>query len=280
MPAFPTPAPIDLAVTVQVGGLHVIASDRSDTVVTVSPTTPTRPEDRRAAEQTRVQFDGQRLEIVGPKPRFAIIGPTESIDVKVELPAGSRLTASVGWVRTEGRLGATRVKSTLGYVDIDASGDLWLRAMHGNATVGRADGAAEIVADHGQIHVGSIAGDATLKASHGSVHITECGGDVEAKLSYGDFEIGTAGGSVTAKTAYGEVRIGEVSSGAIDVESGYGRISIGVRPGVAAWLDLSSKDGGRVRNQLDGDRAPARTEQSIAVRARTRAADIDIQRAH
>ena len=279
MPAFPTPGPIDLAVTVQVGGLHVVAGDRSDTVVTVSPTTPSRAEDRRATEQTRVQFDGTRLEIVGPKPRFAVIGPNESIDVRVELPAGSRLTASIGWVRTEGRLGATRIKSTLGYVDVDATGDLWLRAMHGNATVGRADGAAEIVADHGQIRAGTITGDAILKASHGSVQVDECGGDIEAKLSYGDLAIGKAGGSVSAKTAYGEVRLGEVSSGAIDVESGYGRISIGVRRGVPAWLDLSSKDGGRVRNALEGDRAPSPSEQAVAVRARTRSADIDIRRA-
>ena len=62
------------------------------------------------------------------------------------------------------------------------------------------------------------------------------------------------------------------------MESGFGQVTIGVRPGIPAWLDLSSKDG-HVRNELDGDRAPGASEQSVAVRARTRASDISIQRA-
>jgi len=51
-----------------------------------------------------------------------------------------------------------------------------------------------------------------------------------------------------------------------------------VRPGVLAWLDLSSKDG-RVRNELDGDRAPDESEKAVAVRARTQYGDITIRRA-
>ncbi len=89
------------------------------------------------------------------------------------------------------------------------------------------------------------------------MQIEEAGGDLDAKLSYGDLEITRALASVTAKTAYGTIRLGEVSSGSVQVESGYGQIVIGVRTGVPAWLDLSSKNG-RVRNELDGDRAPER----------------------
>ncbi|HEX7835246.1 MAG TPA: DUF4097 family beta strand repeat-containing protein, partial [Pseudolysinimonas sp.] len=119
---------------------------------------------------------------------------------------------------------------------------------------------------------------ATLKSSHGNIQIAESGGDLEAKLSYGDLEIAKALGSVTAKTAYGSIQLGEVSSGSIGVESGYGKVTIGVRPGVPAWLDLSSKDG-RVRNELDSDRAPDAGDQTVAVRARTQYGDITIQHA-
>jgi len=279
MPTFTTPGPIDLAINLPVGAVDVIASDRGDTVVTVTATNPTRASDRRGAEETKVDFDGQRLTVTGPKPRFSIIGPSESIDVTIELPTGSRLTAesSVGNVRTTGRLGATRIKASTGTVDVDAVADLWLRASHGNATVGTADGSVEITADHGQIRIGSVTGDALLKASHGNVTIGESGGDVEAKLSYGDLEITDAHASVTAKTAYGSIQLREVSGGSVDVESGYGQINIGVRSGVAAWLDLSSKDG-RVRNQLDGDTAPTEAEHTVAVRARTQFGDITVQR--
>jgi hypothetical protein len=280
MPAFTTPDPIDLAINLPVGAIHVVASDRADTVVTVTPTNPEKPVDRRGAEETSVSLDGLRLTITGPKPRLSWIGPTESVDVRVELPTGSRLTAeiSVGAVRTAGRLGATRIKASTGGVDLEATGDLWLRASHGNAEVGTADGAAEITADHGQIRIGTVTGDALLKASHGSVQIGESGGEVEAKLSYGDLEIGRALGSVAAKTAYGSIQLSEVSSGSIQLESGFGAVSIGVRSGVPAWLDLRSKEG-RVRNDLEGDSAPDDTQQTVAVRARTQFGDITIIRA-
>lgn len=280
MPAYNTPAPIDLAINLQVGAIEVIASDRSDTVVTVCATNPAKAADRRGAEETQVEFDGQRLTVVGPRSRLSWFGPSESVDLKVELPSGSRLTAeiAVGALRSVGRLGATRIKSALGPVDVDATGDLWLRVSHGNVTVERAEGEVEITADHGQIRVGTVSGDATLKASHGTVIVGESGGDLDAKLSYGDLEIRKARASVAAKTAYGSISLREISGGFVQVESGYGQITIGVRPGVPAWLDLSSKEG-RVRNRLDGDRPPGESEQSVAVRARTQYGDVTVEHA-
>lgn len=280
MPTYSTPTPLDLAINWQVGAIEVIASDRDDTVVTVTPTNPSRAVDRRGAEETKVDFDGQRITVIGPKPRLSWIGPTESVDLKVELPAGSRLTAeiAVGGVRTTGALGATRLKCSMGPVDLDTTGDLWLRAGHGNATIGTVTGGAEVTADHGQIRIGAVADDSVLKASHGTVMIGEAGGEVEAKLSYGDLEIATALASVAAKTAYGAIELREISSGSIEVESGYGQITIGVRPGTPTWLDLSSKEG-HVRNRLDADRAPDAATQTVAVRARTQFGDITVQHA-
>lgn len=280
MATYNTPTPIDLAIKLPVGTLEVFASDRADTEVTVTPSDPSKAVDRRGAEETRVVFDGQRLTITGPKPRFSVIGPTESVDLRVELPTGSRLTAEVqvGGVRTTGRLAATRIKALTGGVEIDETGDLWLRAGHGNAIVGTADGSAEITADHGQIRIGTVTGDALLKSAHGSIFIDETGGDIDAKLSYGDLEITRALASVTGKTAYGTIRLHEISGGSIQVESGYGEIVLGVRAGTPAWLDLSSKEG-RVRNELEGDSAPDLSETSVAVRARTHFGHITVRRA-
>jgi hypothetical protein len=280
MPTYPTPDPVDLAINLVVGAIEVIASDRTTTVVTISPTSPTKATDQRGADETKVTFDGERLTITGPRPRVSWIGPSESVDVRVELPSGSRFTAelSLGELRTEGRLGATRVKSSMGFVDLDTTGDLWLRATHGNATVRSAEGEAEITADHGQMNVGAIAGDAVLKSSHGAVTVGEVGGSLDAKLSYGNLTIAKAHGSVTAKSAYGRIEVDDVSRGIVDVESGFGQISVAVRRGVAAWLDLSSKKG-RVRNHLDGDVAPHESEQTVSVRARTQSGDISIHRA-
>jgi DUF4097 and DUF4098 domain-containing protein YvlB len=283
MPTYNTPTPIDLAINVQVGRIDVIASDRTDTVVTVSPSSSTKAIDRRGVEQTKITLEDERLSIIGPKPRISWIGsgPYESVDVKIELPSGSRLTAelAVGNIRTVGRLGATRIKAPTGTVDVDTTGDLWLRSGHGGTTVGTVDGGIDITAAYGQIKVGTVTGDALLKSSYGGIQIGESGGEVEAKLSYGDLEITKALGSVTAKTAFGGIQLDEVSNGSIQVDTGFGQIAIGVRPGVPAWLDLSSKNG-HVRNQLNGDSAPTPTEETVSVRARTQGGDITIQRAH
>jgi len=278
MPTYETPQPIDLAVDLPYGRLEVVAGDRADTIVTVSPTSPASAADRRGAENTRVAFDGQRVTVEGARPRFVFIGPSESIDVRVELPAGSRLTADVGGrVGTTGRLGATRIKGALGGVDIDTTDDLWVRSGHGSLEVGTVHGSAEIIADHGQIKAGTIDGDAVIKSSHGAIVIGEAGGAVDAKLSYGELEIGRALGGVTAKSAYGSIRLDEVSAGSVQLDSGYGQIDIGVRAGVSVWLDAASRDG-RLRNELEIDPAAAGSEDSVAVRARTGYGDITIYR--
>lgn len=282
MPTFTTPTPIDLAIDLQVGRIDVIASDRADTVVTVTASSPEKAIDRRGAEETKVDFDGQRVVVTGPRPRLSWIGsgPSDSVDVKVELPTASRFTAeiAVGGVRATGRLGATRIKSSTGAVDAETTGDLWLRVSHGNVTVGAVEGGMEVTSSYGQVRVGTVTGDAIIKASYGNILIGETRGELDAKLSYGDLEITKALSSVAAKTAYGSIELHEVSSGSIQIESGYGQIRVGVRPGVPAWLDVASKIG-TVRNDLTGDGTPAPSEQTVSVRARTQGGDIDIQRA-
>jgi DUF4097 and DUF4098 domain-containing protein YvlB len=263
MPTFETPRPIDLAINLQVGRIDVIASERSNAVVTVTPS-GSRPGDRRGVDETKIAFDNGRLSVIGPKPRVSWIGPNsgDSVDIAVELPTGSRLSAEVvvGNIHTRGRLGATRLKNSTGSVDLEAVGD------------------AEITAAYGQIKIGSITGDAVVKSSYGGVRIGKSSGDLEAKLSYGDLTVASVLGSVTATTAYGAVTLSEVSSGSVQVDSGYGEVSIGIRAGVAAWLDLSSKEG-RVRNGLETEAAPDASEQTVSVRARTGNGDITIQRA-
>jgi hypothetical protein len=283
MPTFSTPSTIDLAINLQVGAIQVIASDRSDTVVTVSPTSTEKQIDRRGVDNTQVEFDGQRLTVTGPKPRLSWIGPgpTDSVDLKVELPTGSRLTAEIamGNLRTHGRLGATRIKSSTGSVNLDTTGDLWVRTSHGTASVETAEGAVEITADMGQIRIGTVTGDAILKASHGNIMVDDSRGDLDAKLSYGDLEMAHALGSVTAKTAYGNIYLREVEAGLIQVETGFGELVIAVKAGVPAWLDASSKNG-HVRNELAGDSAPDAGEQTVEIHARTQFGDIDIVHAH
>ena len=280
MPTYTTPTPIDLAINLPVGAIEIVASDRTDTVVTVSPTNPAKAVDRRGAEETKVDFDGQRLTIIGPKPRISFDRPD-----RVGRREGRAADRFAAHRRGRGRRRPHRRsprrhphQGSMGPVDVDATGDLWLRAGHGNATVGSADGGVEITADHGQIRVGTVTGDADPQGSHGTDPDRRVRRRPRREALLRRPRDHEGAGSVTAKTAYGSIQLREVSSGSVQLESGYGQVTIGVRPGVPAWLDLSSKDG-HVRNELDGDRAPDAAEQTVAVRARTQYGDITIQRA-
>jgi hypothetical protein len=278
MTSYQTPEPIDIAIDLPFGRLDVIASDRADTVVTVEPSNPGRAQDVRGAQETKVQFDGGRVTIAAPR-RFSLIGPSESIDIRVEAPAGSRLTADLsGPVRATGRLGATRIKASLGPVDLDTTADLQVDAAHGGVTVRAVEGHADIKASHGSVRFGSVSGDALVKALHGNILVEQSGTAFDASLSYGDLEVERATGTVIAKTSFGRVRIGAASSGSIRMETGFGELSVGVPDGVAVWLDAVSKLG-RVRNDLDTDRAPEPGEPTLEVRARTEGGDILIHRA-
>src|SRR5262245_11620164 len=94
MPAFDTPQPIDVRVELGLGNLRVVASDRADTVVDVSPTHPNAREDVGAVEQTRVELTAGRLLVKAPKG-WKYFGPskhTGSVDIVIELPTASRLS--------------------------------------------------------------------------------------------------------------------------------------------------------------------------------------------
>jgi DUF4097 and DUF4098 domain-containing protein YvlB len=116
-----------------------------------------------------------------------------------------------------------------------------------------------------------------VKNSNGECHLGSIGGDLEVRSSNGSIEVDVAGASVSAKTALGDVRVGQVERGSTTIESSTGTLEVGIRSGIAAWLDLDTTFG-TVTSELD-DGAPAGSdEQSVEVRARTGFGDITIVR--
>jgi len=93
----------------------------------------------------------------------------------------------------------------------------------------------------------------------------------------GAISIDLAHAGVAAKTANGRVRLGEVESGAVVAQSAFGALEVGVRDGVAAWLDLDTRFG-RVQNELDSSDRPSASEDSVEVHARTSYGDITVHR--
>ena len=103
-----------------------------------------------------------------------------------------------------------------------------------------------------------------VKNSNGDTRIGEVTGDLRVKAANGRISVDQADAAVTAKTANGDVRLGEVARGAVVAETGAGTVEVGVRDGVAAWLDLNTRFG-NVQNDLRLPDLPnARTRSTYA----------------
>jgi len=280
VPSFETLEPISVIVGISVGDVRITASDRRDTVVVVSPSDSSKESDVKAAEQTRVEYADGRLLIKSPRSwkQYAPFGGGESIDVAIELPAGSRVDgeASVADFRCDGRLGECRLTTAVGSIRLDETGPLHLSTSAGSVTVDRALGRAEITGS-GQVRIREIDGPAVIKNLNGVTWVGEVTGDLRCSAANGEITIDRAGAAVAAKTANGAVRIGEVARGSIDLATGYGELEIGIREGTAALLDVRSQFGS-VRSSLAASDGPETTDQTAEVRARTSFGDIVIHR--
>jgi DUF4097 and DUF4098 domain-containing protein YvlB len=281
MPTFDTPEPISVTVEFGVGDLQIVASDRTDTTVEVRPSDPAKNADVTAAEQTRVEYASGRLLIKAPKNwrQFTWRGGGESVDVQVELPAGSQLRGETGVaaLRSRGRLGECRYKTGIGDIQLDQAGAVQLRTGVGDITVEQAGGDAELTTGSGSLRIDGIDGTAMVKNSNGDTWIGRVTGDLRVNAANGRISVDQASATVAAKSANGDVRLGEVAHGAVLAQTAFGKVEIGIRDGAAAWLDLNTRYG-TVRNDLDAAERPGPGEDAVEVRARTSFGDITIRR--
>jgi DUF4097 and DUF4098 domain-containing protein YvlB len=279
MPTFATPEPISVTLQLLSAEIRVRASDRDDTVVVLNPSDPSSSEDVEAADRTRVDYSDGRLEIAAPRTwrRFSPFRSGGAIDIDIDLPAGSDLRgeASIAHVQADGRLGACHITTSAGDFSLDRTDEVTL-ATSGRVSLRRAGGPAEISAA-GAVDIGELAGTAAIKNLNGATRLGLVAGDLKCRAANGDIVIATSLGGVEATTSNGDVQVDEVVRGTVSLETGNGRIEIGIRPGTAARLDVSSRFG-RVRNLLDAADGPDPSDEVAAVRARTSHGDVVIRR--
>ncbi|WNZ07886.1 DUF4097 family beta strand repeat-containing protein [Streptomyces sp. 11x1] len=214
MQKFETPAPISAVLNIPAGRVRLIAADRADTTVDVRPTDAAKGRDVRAAERTTVDYRDGVLRIQAPAAKSELLGPSGSLEVTVQLPAGSHVEAQAAAAefRGVGRLGDVAIDGAHGQVKLDEAASARLNILAGDALVGRLDGSADIT------------------SGKGDLRITEA-----------------AGGTVTLHTGYGEISVGAATgaSASLDAGTSYGRIHNSLRNsgGTGARLDIHATTG-------------------------------------
>jgi len=216
MPKFDTPAPIAAVLDVPAGRIQVIAADRADTVVEVRPADPAKSSDLKAAEQATVSYADGVLRIRAAAPKSPLLGSAGSVEVTVQLPAGSRIEvkAAAAELRGVGRLGDLTVEGAYRQIKIDEAGSVRLTAVDGDVEVGRLNGPAEISTTRGDIRIAeAVRGTVVLRTQSGDISIAAAAG-VSAVLDAGTGHgrisntlknDGTAELDIRATTAHGDI---------------------------------------------------------------------------
>ncbi|WP_030569076.1 DUF4097 family beta strand repeat-containing protein [Streptomyces aureocirculatus] len=278
MPTFDTPEPISAVVEFDMGTARIAASKRLDTVVTVTPSNGSEQADVKAAEQIEVTCNGGTLLVKGAKKRSLFGGKSGSVDVTVELPAGSdvRALTAAGSLTAEGRLGDCRLETASGNIRATEADAAFLKTSYGDVALDRATGDVEAEAA-GRIQLGDIAGAATVRNFKGDTTIREVTGELRATAACGAVSVGVAHGAVDITADSGTIKVDEVTRGMITLETSDGSVEVGIRRTSVAQLEVKSH-AGTVHNSIDTAEAPGPDAESVTVRARTGVGDIVIRR--
>ncbi|MFH8342809.1 DUF4097 family beta strand repeat-containing protein [Streptomyces sp. AM6-12] len=218
MRTFDTPAPVAAVLDIPIGNVRFIATDRAEATVEVLPANPSKSRDVKAAEQVTVAFDNGVLRVEVSAERNRMLGHPGSLDVTVELPAGSRVDAktSVAELSSVGRLGDVTYEGATGTVKLEETGSARLTLATGDITVGRVNGPAEISTQKGDLTVGeAVQGAVTLTTQHGGISVGAAAGvsaTLDASTNYGRISNALknsagsgAGLTIRATTSYGDI---------------------------------------------------------------------------
>lgn len=210
MPTFQTPDPITVDIDVACGDVTVTASDRSDTVVQIRPTDPADKDDVRAAEQVRADLVAGKLTVKQHTRGwrdFARFRGCPSIQVSIEVPAGSRLdaTTAAGRILGAGELGECDLKVSAGDITVERPlGSVTAKTDMGSIRIGEASrGVLRLETSMGNLDIGirpGVAAQLETRALCGTVQNTVAPVDktvrdedvvrVFARNTYGNVTIG------------------------------------------------------------------------------------------
>ncbi|MGO1050631.1 DUF4097 family beta strand repeat-containing protein [Crossiella sp. CA198] len=278
MPIFDTAAPITVELSLISANIRINATDRIDTAVEVRPSTESSKKDVALADLTEVRFSNGTLVVKTPKPK-PLLGGRGSIDVVIDLPAGSRLRgdSAVADLRATGLLGECRFSIASGDLEFNQTGPLNLNTTSGRISVEHTTGHADITTGSGEVWLHQIDGTAVIRNSNGPTTIGDITGDLRVKVANGDTTIHRAQSTVAVKSAAGNIRLNEVVRGSVVLDTNVGDLEVGIRQGTAAHLDVSALTG-RLINELATTGGPETNDEIVKIQARTLAGNIRVHR--
>jgi hypothetical protein len=220
MHKFATPAPVKAVLEIPAGRIRFIAADRPETTVEVRPAEASKSRDVKAAQATEVSYTDGILRIEAPAARNRILGDSGSVEVTVQLPAGSRIEAKAARaeLRGVGRLGEVDFEGRQATVKLDEAETARLTLQAGDVALGRLTGPAEISTRKGEIRIAeAVRGALTLRTDDGPITVGAARGTsaaLDGGTAYGRVHntLSNTGGPEPALTIHATTARGDITA--------------------------------------------------------------------
>jgi Putative adhesin len=184
-----------------------------------------------------------------------------AVQVGVWLPMRSDVTVDCASadVQIRGELGAVRVRTASGDIDVDTTDRIEVRSASGDVRLQACNGSASIVTASGDVTAGRVGG--SLASSHAS----------------GDVRVEEAGGAIDVSTASGDVTIRRCLGDDIAIKTVSGDVNVGLPSGIRVHPEISTLSG-RTTLPRPGSAADVGERRSVRLRLRTVSGDIRVER--
>ncbi|HEY6568048.1 MAG TPA: DUF4097 family beta strand repeat-containing protein [Actinomycetota bacterium] len=256
---YETPDGVSVELRIPAGDIHVKATDTTQAVVRI---TGERNPDDIEVECSPRGSQGKLIRIGTRRKSFGFGSWGRDLRVDLTVPVGTDLDTETGSadLNVDGEIGSVSVRT--------GSGDVSFEDSLGNVTVKAASG---------DVNGGAVAGSLTVHGASGDLRARSVGGPLVCRTASGDLQVGRLDGDATVTAASGDIRIDSADAGTLSLKTVSGDIAVGVKPGTAVWLDLTSTTGDAV-SDLDGGSEPS-DGATLEVHATAVSGDIRVHRA-
>lgn len=224
-----------LDVRVPVGSIEVFAGAAGTIQLTV---------DAPDADDFDIFQAGDRVSVRHPS-RWRMRGRNSRIVARVPEGTDVEVNTTSGEVRLMGRLGALRVHTASGDIEVGDASRL------------------EVTTASGQLTCGTISGEAHISSVSGDCGIRRVEGRLDATLTSGDLRVDECSGDLTVASTSGNVRVSRCGGSDISVRSISGDVRVGLPTGIRVEAEISTLSGratlpDAASSAVSGERRPVR----------------------
>jgi len=279
MRTFETPSPVTLSIELDAGDVTIDATTTTATEIALRPVNPGDQDAIAFIEQAEVTQHGDRIVVHLPLTRSGLFRRSPEIALRVGLPVGSTLVATLrsADLRVTGELNDVRVETASGDVRIDdVAGSAVVTTASGDVTLATVGGPVEVRTASGEVRVETSCADCSVQTASGDVTLGVVEGELKVKTASGDVVVRAAEDAVRARTASGDVQLRQLRSGTAEVDTVSGDIEIGVERDISVYLDVSSLSGD-ISSSLQPADAGDDSGHTVALHVKTLSGDVQLR---